>query len=442
MIQNQITKLVFAALSLSAVTATAQVRLRNQSEIRTNLGLNDYSVATTLPLVKVAVFDNGFMGYSPTGGTVPSTTQLIVSRPTALPENRWGGAADPHGLGMAQILWGTSGRNAEGPQMYLVNTNGLSNLRYAVDWAIENGIQVILYSQTWSFGGNFDGGGFINAIVNRATDAGILWINAAGNVHKNVYDAAIRTDDDTGELKLPGPGNTLRFKSQTEDNRVTIAVSWSDFTSDEAYATNKDLNVTLTKANGTEIELRNLIQSGQGPANDGDLHSAHAREEFTVSLGEGEYEIRIQNASNNFAESDRVRVTLSSEQGGTIDFTDATPDAGEINVVADNPNVITVGDCGEESARGPTRDGRSKPDFVLEKSEAIFTNGGRSYGTSNAAAMFAGVVATLMAAEPVFDKPDLVRYLDTLRNDRSATRCGGAVVWKTPKPSDLPNLSR
>jgi hypothetical protein len=59
-------------------------------------------------------------------------------------------------------------------------------------------------------------------------------------------------------------------------------------------------------------------------------------------------------------------------------------------VPADNPNVLTVGDMSPNSAKGPTVDGRIKPEILVEKSEVRFTNGLITSGTSNAAAMIAG----------------------------------------------------
>jgi hypothetical protein len=103
---------------------------------------------------------------------------------------------------MAQIVWAMTGKHAEGPKFFLLNTNGLSNLKAAVEHAIQQKVDLILYSQVWPFGGNFDGTGFLNEQVNRATKEGIIWINAAGNngnlVHngyvKRQMDASTRLD--------------------------------------------------------------------------------------------------------------------------------------------------------------------------------------------------------------------------------------------------------
>jgi hypothetical protein len=123
-----------------------------------------------------------------------------------------------------------------------------------------------------------------------------------------------------------------------------------------------------------------------------------------------DYLIRIKAKTGTFTADDRIRVLITSSREGFLDpktgepteaiqFPDASK-KGEIYPPADNPLVITVGDTQPDSAVGPTADHRRKPDILLENSRAAFTNGDMTYGASNAAAYFAGVVALMKAAEP------------------------------------------
>jgi hypothetical protein len=103
-------------------------------------------------------------------------------------------------------------------------------------------------------------------------------------------------------------------------------------------------------------------------------------------------------------------VLITSSREGFIDPKTGTPaeavrfpgasKKGEIYPPADNPLVITVGDTSPNSAVGPTADHRRKPDVLMEDSQASFTNGDITFGASNAAAYFTGVVALLKVAEP------------------------------------------
>src|SRR5262245_26740394 len=76
------------------------------------------------------------------------------------------------------------------------------------------------------------------------------------------------------------------------------------------------------------------------------------------------------------------------------------PRGGELYPPADHPLVLTVGDSPPASSVGPTADGRTKPDAVLEDSRAFFSDGQVTSGSSNAAAYLTGVVAVMKAAEP------------------------------------------
>jgi hypothetical protein len=122
------------------------------------------------------------------------------------------------------------------------------------------------------------------------------------------------------------------------------------------------------------------------------------------------YRIRVRAKQGRFTANDRVRILLTASRevyvppGGdaptdALEFLDATK-GGELYPPADHPLVLTVGDSAPDSSVGPTADGRTKPDVILEDSRAFFSDGQVSSGSSNAAAYVAGVVAVLKAAEP------------------------------------------
>jgi hypothetical protein len=91
---------------------------------------------------------------------------------------------------MAQIIWAVTGSNPKGPQFFLLNANGPTMLRRAVRFAIEQNVDIILFSASFEGGGNGDGRGSINRIVSEALSEGIIWINAAGNYGRRVFKRA------------------------------------------------------------------------------------------------------------------------------------------------------------------------------------------------------------------------------------------------------------
>jgi hypothetical protein len=99
--------------------------------------------------------------------------------------------------------------------------------------------------------------------------------------------------------------------------------------------------------------------------------------------------------------------------------------------------VLTVGDTQPDSAVGPTTDHRRKPDILLEDSRASFTNGDMTYGASNAAAYFAGVVTLLKAAEPDLRTRHLLWFAHQDKTTRVAAGSedpGSKLNDRTPAP--------
>jgi len=416
---------VFALMAALALSTHAQTRVENESALRGLVGAGAYADAD-LAKVKIAVLDNGFQGYSPERNLLPGTARLIEG-----PVNPQ--AATNHGLGMAQIAWAVSGRTPRGPEFVLINANGFSNFKAAVDSIISQKIDLVLYAQVWSFGGNFDGTGFINAQVNRATDSGALWVNAAGNTRNEVFNGPVTVLDLKGTIRLPGPGHSLRIENRLDSNTINVTLSWNSFTDSEDDKTTKDLDLFLYSSDGKLIPTPNKIQRGEAPTAESPELSAFSRETFTVTLDRGQYLLKVVARSKNFSSGDRMRVHVDPERPGSVEFLDRTS-SGEIMVPADNPNVLTVGDCSAISSQGPTVDGRLKPDVVLSDSRVNFTDGTQTAGSSNAAAIAVGSLALLKAKNPGLNRADLVRWATALRT--RAPSCGGAPHWRLPGPGE------
>ena len=386
-------------MTASMGSAFAATQVANADALRQKLGLNAYAPGASLANIKIAILDNGFDGYLPGQGMLPDSTEVIEG-----PQNPE--APTNHGLGMAQIVWAMTGKAAAGPKFYLVNTNGFSNLKAAVDFVIKQGVDVVLYSEVWSFGSNFDGSGFINALVNKATSAGILWINAAGNYGGMVYNSAVI-----------GHAEDLRFENRLDDNDLNVTLSWTDFSEDENYHATKDLDLFVYDDSDKLVASSELIQHGEAPPTDGTPSqlSGLARESISLrGLDRGTYHIKVVAKSDNFTATDHLRVLIKTERPGSVLFTDHT-NGFEIMPPADNPNVFTVGERSDVSSAGPTLDGRNKPDALVDDATVSFTNGDQTRGSSNAAAMVAGAVVMMKADSAKWDFKTLSTYASELR---------------------------
>ena len=457
----------------SAPAVVSASKVTNAESVRRKLGLYaNYPAVPNIGTVKVAVLDSGFDRYDGKRPYLPKKTEIVEHYDADfIKAHNLGDAAfqkpfvpgEAHGRLMAQLAWAATGNSPHGPHFFLLNANGPTLFRRAVRYAIEKKVDIILFSGTFEGAGNYDGRGPINAAVDEATAAGIIWINAAGNSGNMVYNGPVSVDQD-GHLKLR-TGNdptTLRFANHLDENAITVTLTWNDYRETEDAGTEKDLDLIVEDWLGKVVGEGKLKQVAPGKiAGIGESKNPRERvvlAEVPATQPGQEYRIRVKAKSANFGPLDRVRILVSAtrtaaitdpDTGKTVvpvSFLDALP-RGEIYPPADHAGVLAVGDSTLQSAVGPTTDGRLKPDVVLADSIARFSNGDESIGSSNAAAYFAGVVAVMRATEPSLTTGnirDWVRHLDRKKPSSSA-RVQTALDPPAPLPDSAtltPNQQR
>jgi hypothetical protein len=444
--------LTCAVLGLAGPERRSAARLANPQEVQQRLGLlSDYRNLPGLARVKVAVLDYGFEGIGSGRPYLPDDTVVVEHydpelvrrfdlgdqgyRKSFAPHNR-------HGRLMAQVVWAVTGSHPRGPKFYLLNANGPTMLRRAVRYAIEAKVDIILFSGSFEGGGNGDGRGPINRIVADALAADIIWVNAAGNFGRRVFNGPVRVDP-SGYLRFRdgADGTALRFRNRLDENTVTVTLTWNDYQQEEDAGTDKDLDLYVEDWTGQRVGASEKVQvsAGRKPRAG---ESRNPRERVVLAdlpaNAEASYRIRIRANTRNFTQADRVRVLVTAARESFIDTTTNAPvdavsfiDATgreEVYPPADNPLVLTVGEAGATSSSGPTADNRVKPDVILDDSRAFFSDGEVSAGSSNAAAYFAGIVACLKAAEPGLHTRHLLRL--ARRNIKTTT--------STPRRERLP----
>jgi hypothetical protein len=398
-------------------------RLTNAAEMRKQLGLTPGYDNVPIDSIKVAVLDYGFDGvgggktYLPDNAVVVEHYDPDFVRRFKLGDPDLRKPFEPgnrHGRTMAQIVWATTGGHPGGPRFYLLNANGPTMLRRAIRYAIEQKVDVILFSGSFEGGGNGDGRGPVNRIVADALAAGILWVNAAGNYGHCVYNGPVRVGPD-GYLRFrDGPdGTALRFRNRLDENTVTVTLTWNDYREEEDAGTDKDLDLYVEDSTGKVVGSSEKKQVA-GDRVAGPDESRNPRERLVLTDLPADldfnYRIRVRAKAGRFGADDRIRVLVTSSRDSYVNPQTKTPDdavtffdaagQGELFPPADNPLVLTVGDGSPTSASGLTADQRVKPDALLPDARAFFSDGEITAGSSNAAAYVAGVVAVLKAAEP------------------------------------------
>lgn len=381
--------------SVSSAAPSANPVFKNISSLQKSLGFETYYNSPKRGrALRVAIFDKGFDGYkAQLGRSLPANTVYVPGSVAAPPELK-----TDHGLRMAQILTAFATDNLRDSEVikefYLYNVFGYTNFKAAVDDAIRRKIDVISYSEVWEYGGNNDGRGFINAEVSRATAAGIIWVNSAGNFGLTTYNGPIVTLKDDW-VRLPDQNQALSIRCKVPRGAVCpvkVVLSWNDFNDDVNQGTDKDLDLALTDDLLNIVQTSSLHQSAdlkeERPG-----FSKYPREIVAAQLKPGVYFLRVKNRSRNFSSGDKLRITVDGDN-----VTMPSRSHGEsLSNPADNPSVITVGAL--DSDRSAISERLNKPE-ISTASSIVLNDGNEFRGSSNAAAMVAASIIRVRVQNP------------------------------------------
>lgn len=381
----------------------------NINDIIEQLGFDSFYSVPPNRQISVAVLDQGFYGYEKEiGRTLPVGTQYHKGLIPSPPDSK-----NEHGKVMAQILTALMSNNGAYdkllPELHLYNVYGYTNFKNAISDIIEKKIDIVLYSEVWEYGSNWDGNGFFNEEVSRATNEGIIWINAAGNFGNRTYNSPIESDEESW-VRLPDENKSLAIKCniKAKDGKCSlrIALSWSDFSDDVNTGTEKDLDLVLTDDLLNIVQTAGLKQSKE-PLEDRPGYSKYPREILTAEVKQGRYYIRVKDRSHNFKKSDRLRITVDGDQvsvnSHSVEETILNP--------ADNSSVITVGASDSDRSSSSVR--LKKPEIIAPSSIRI-SSSEEFRGSSNAAAVVAAGVSILKSLNPLMTKEDLLKRVSRI----------------------------
>lgn len=387
-------------LPVSSLAEDSGARFQNLDQMIEELNLRPYFALSPRRNLKIAVLDNGFRyADEEIGKSLPANTE-IHDGPVPVQ-----GEEDSHGFYMARILWsllsldGQDKRYAPA-EFHLYRSYGYTNLKAAVDDVIARDIDLVLYAQTWEYGGNHDGRGFINALINRAVDSGVLWINNSGNFGAGTFNAAIETGRDDW-LRLPDANSAIEVRCEQHPGKCALraVLSWNSFSDDVETGTDKDLDLVLTDDTLNVRASASLIQKANPPTNQPG-YSRYPREILQAEIEPGLYFLRVKNRSGNFGAGDRLRITTSGEF-----VTMSRADKREsLLAPADNPRVVSVGAL--DSERTSVSERLRKPE-LWTNSLAVLP-GGSYKGSSNSAAMVAAGAAVLLSLEGRLTREHLI----------------------------------
>ncbi|MCK9486705.1 MAG: S8 family serine peptidase [Dehalococcoidia bacterium] len=345
---------------------------------------------------RVAVVDAGFQGYSLTlGQNLPTRVRVRSFRADGQIN-----AGTDHGRRAAEVIH----RVAPGATLFLVNFSTVTELSEAVDYLIAERVDVVSFSLGYIHNGPGDGTGPVNEIVSRAVAAGQAWAVASGNWAQQHWVGEFRDTDGDAAHEFAGM-NEVNEHDFAAGDLITVSLRW-----DEPWgAACSDYDLELFGPNGALVRASRRIQNcAQDP-----VESLQV-----LATQTGTYGVRIIQAHAESPRRLELMMVGTPDRGHPLSISNPESSLSE---PADHPGVITVGALTASatrteapySSRGPTSDGRFKPNVLAPTGAGNASPAAAFGGTSAAAPHLAGVLAMLKQANPGADAARLAALVQT-----------------------------
>ena len=387
--------------------------------------------------VKVGIIDGGFEGFARLQGTeLPSsvTARCYFQGPQE-PSSNFADCVGEgsHGTEVAETLVDI----APNVQLYIANAYSGGDLQNAVSWMAGQGVQVVNASLGWMYDGPGDGTSpYSNSplnIIDQAVANGITWVNAGGNEARNVwYGAPVDPDND----------GWLNFKGDWEVNQLAVAEGAPIFAvmrwDDDWDRADCDLDLDLARWDETASAWVTVVRDDR-PQDGGAGKVPLAWVELDRSV-DADYALSILKNTCTSSPAWIQLIAWSPVIG--LQYPSPSHHMGNPEE-SRNPGMLAVGAAhywntnviASYSSRGPTVDGRTKPDITgvacgqtSISSPATMGNSQCWFpGTSQSAPHVAGLAALVQQRFPDYQPTAVTQYLRQNASDRGTT--GADNVW-------------
>lgn len=352
--------------------------------------------------IKIGIIDS-FKGYQALmGSELPPASQLVYNNFSSTP------GRSKHGTAVAEIIYDL----APAAQLYLAEANTGVEVANAVDWLIQQAVDIINVSGGNPAWGPGDGTGFAGSLVDKAAAQDILWVNVVGNYGVSHWSGSWNDPDDDLLQNFLGAdqSNTI---SASAGQIINIVLKWDD-------------------PWGGSCNDYALVLSYNDPAAGAVSGISDDRQQC------GQYDIPIEGIQFLAPVSTEYHIAIKRNAGASprnlhlfaLNFElQYKVTAGSVSPPADNRNALAVGAVPMSSlntiepfsSQGPTKDGRIKPDLVAPDRVTTATYGSQGFpGTSAAAPHVAGIAALVRQANPQFSIQDVRRFLEARATDLGA----------------------
>ena len=362
--------------------------------------------------VKVAVIDVGFAGLSSaiSHGELSSTTIMIDCTGSSCTPTDFSSETDFHGTAVAEIVHDMAPK----AKLYLMKIYDTLDLKDAKNYAIGNGIKIINHSVTYPNTNFLDGRCYYSNAVCSANDAfskGVLWVNAMGNYAKRHY-GAVFTD-------LPDPDGGSSDDVVLHDEIIYIQANAGDviyltLTWDAWPTTDQDYGFYLFDSDINLVEYGDAYQTGTQPPIEAISYPVPATDTYYLAIA------KWGTASNHrlavFSYNHDIDPAVASNSiASPVDAT------GVLAVSAINYKNWKTGPQESFSSRGPTSDGRTKPEISGPDNVASYTYGSSFRGTSAASPHVTGAAALILSSNPTYSVSQLWNALTSSAIDMGSS---------------------
>jgi subtilisin family serine protease len=336
--------------------------------------------------VKIGVLDVGFDKYRELLGTDLPQNVLTRSFIEGVEIDQTG---IEHGSAVAEIIHDI----APDAELVFAAYQTAAEKQSAVDWLVSLNPDIIS-SSTGSTFGRRDNKSFLARMVDEVVAQGILWVNSSGNTGISHYRAKFTDANGDGYHEFEPDSQYMGF---VPIGGATLALNWNDWD-----AGIQDLDLYVYDQNGNEIASSTDRQTGAG-SDAGEFMYY----EFT---DEGPYYVSF------YAVNVTRPLTLDFFlRDGELEY--YTPEYS-VNTPGDSTGALTVGavdwesgDLEDYSSRGPTEDGRTKPDLVAPAGVSSAAYGDTWIGTSASCPHVTGAAALILQAFPDYSPQQVKDFL-------------------------------
>ena len=373
--------------------------------------------------IKIGILDQGFDGYRDLlGRELP----FNVTAQSFVPGFAVDKTGVSHGAAVAEVIHDV----APDAELVLAYYDGGNvSMGNAVQWLIDQKVQIISHS-AGGLAAPLDGTGRDAELVKLAADNGVLWINSAGNNGTQHYRGAY-ADTNNDQVHEYAPDKTLLGFQADPEGASQIVLTWNDWQAGGTQA----LELYLLDQDGSVIASSRNSREGNRPPLQQIVYDFDEARTYYIAI-------------HGVDVTQPVMLNLFVHQTPLMELSDPV---GSLATPGDAAEALTVGavhwrsnQLEAFSSRGPTADGRPKPDLVGPDgvSNVIYAPQG-FYGTSAAAPHIAGAAALVWSAYPQATSPDVRSFLINNAIDLEAPgpdndTGAGLLVLADPPPQPTP----